>query len=750
MVKVREDHPVRFDGSIDLDAWLVRMQDSFGVTGTDRLKAACELSRWAESEAREQADTVWPAGLGCFRTGLEMVEILAELRLDTETLVAAALYRAVREHRLSMKQVEEDFGKTVVRLIKDVQGMAAISELLNPARTQVLDQSQDQLEKVRKMLVSIIDDVRVALLKLAERTCAIRALRDADKDKRRRVAREVFEIYAPLAHRLGIGYIKWELEDLSFRYLNPQDYKRIARLLDEKRTDRQQYIDHVVDQLKQALGEARIEANVYGRAKHIYSIWRKMKRKGLDFRDLYDIRAFRVITKEVRDCYAALGVVHSLFNHIPQEFDDYIATPKENGYRSLHTAVFGPEGKTLEVQIRTEAMHEEAELGVCAHWKYKGTDVNAKSDSYEEKLSWLRNVMEWHEELGDLGGIAEEWRSDVEPDRIYVFTKAGHVVDLAMGATPIDFAFRIHSEVGLKCRGAKVGGRIVPLNHNLKTGDQVEILTAPSVQPSRDWLNPDLGYVNTNRARAKITNWLKKQDRDSNIIDGSHQLNAELKRLALTEVDFNDILPQTPFKEMDDMFAAIGAGDYRVTQAVALAQRELEPEKEKGFEIRTRAPQEKVSDSTITIDGVGNLLTQMAGCCQPVPGDPIIGYITVGRGVTIHRQDCNNALNLQEQEPERLIEVNWGYSPEYMYPVEIIITAYDRSGLLRDITIVLANERVNVLSVQTRTSKEDNTANMLLTVEVQSLQQLSKVLAKVNQLPNVIEVARHREREEVK
>ncbi|WP_422133567.1 GTP diphosphokinase [Endozoicomonas sp. ALD040] len=744
MVKVREDHPVRFDGSIDLDAWLVRMQESFGVTGTDRLRAACELSRWAELEARQQADTVWPTGLGCFRTGLEMVEILAELRLDTETLVAAALYRAVREHRLSMKQVEEDFGKTVVRLIKDVQGMAAISELLNPARTQVLDQSQDQLEKVRKMLVSIIDDVRVALLKLAERTCAIRALRDADKDKRRRVAREVFEIYAPLAHRLGIGYIKWELEDLSFRYLNPQDYKRIARLLDEKRTDRQQYIDHVVDQLRQALGEAQIEANVYGRAKHIYSIWRKMKRKGLDFRDLYDIRAFRVITREVRDCYAALGVVHSLFNHIPQEFDDYIATPKENGYRSLHTAVFGPEGKTLEVQIRTEAMHEEAELGVCAHWKYKGTDVNTKSDSYEEKLNWLRNVMEWHEELGDLGGIAEEWRSDVEPDRIYVFTKAGHVVDLSLGATPIDFAFRIHSEVGLKCRGAKVGGRIVPLNHNLKTGDQVEILTGPNVQPSRDWLNPDLGYVNTNRARAKITNWLKKQDRDSNIVDGSSQLNAELKRLALTGVDFNDLLPQTPFKEMDDMYAAIGAGDYRVTQAVALAQRELEPEAEKEFEIRTRAPQEKVSDSTITIDGVGNLMTQMAGCCQPVPGDPIIGYITIGRGVTIHRQDCNNALNLQELEPERLIEVNWGYSPEYMYPVEIIITAYDRSGLLRDITIVLANERVNVLSVQTRTSKEDNIANMLLTVEVQSLQQLSKVLAKVNQLPNVVEVARYR------
>jgi GTP pyrophosphokinase len=313
-----------------------------------------------------------------------------------------------------------------------------------------------------------------------------------------------------------------------------------------------------------------------------------------------------------------------------------------------------------------------------------------------------------------------------------------------VGATPVDFAFRIHSEVGQKCRGAKVGGRIVPLNHTLKTGDQVEILTAPNAHPSRDWLNPDLGYVTTNRARAKITSWLKKQDRDSNIIDGKSQLDAELKRLALTGVSFNDLLPLTPFKEMDDMHAAIGAGDYRVTQAVALAQRQLEPEEEKEFEIRSRPRQEKVSDSSITIDGVGNLLTQMAGCCHPVPGDPIIGYITVGRGVTIHREDCNTALSLQEQEPERLIEVNWGNSPEYAYPVEINIMAYDRSGLLRDITIVLANERVNVLSVQTRTSKEDNVASMLLTVEVQSLQQLSTVLVKVNQLSNVIEVARHR------
>ncbi|UYM16525.1 GTP diphosphokinase [Endozoicomonas euniceicola] len=744
MVKVREDHPTRYDGSVDLDAWLQRLADAHGINNIARLREACEMSRTAEEQARLQADTVWPTGPGCYRTGLEMIEILSELKVDPDCLVAAALYRTVRERKLALKVVEESFGATVASLIKSVQGMAAISTLLNPARTQVLNQSQDQLEKVRKMLVSIIDDVRVALIKLAERTCAIRALRDADKEKRRRVAREVFEIYAPLAHRLGIGYIKWELEDLSFRYLKPQDYKKIARLLDEKRLDRQQYIDSVVEQLQEALKEADIDCEVYGRAKHIYSIWRKMKRKGLDFRELYDIRAFRIITHQVRDCYAALGVVHSLFNHIPQEFDDYIATPKENGYRSLHTAVFGPNGKTLEVQIRTENMHEEAELGVCAHWKYKGTDVNTKSDSYEEKLAWLRQVMEWHEELGDLSGIAEEWRTDIEPDRIYVFTRNGHVVDLSVGATPVDFAFRIHSEVGLKCRGAKVGGRIVPLNHTLKTGDQVEILTASNAHPSRDWLNPDLGYVTTNRARAKITSWLKKQDRDSNLLDGRSQLDAELKRLALTSVDLQPLLQNTPFESLEDMYAAIGAGDYRVAQITTLAQRELSPEEEKDFEIRTRPRQEKTSDSGITIDGVGNLLTQMAGCCQPVPGDPIIGYITTGRGVSIHRQDCNNALILQNQEPERLIEVNWGHSPEYGYPVEAQILAYDRSGLLRDITVILANEKVNVLEVSTRTSKEENIATMRLLLEVNSLQQLGVVLAKLDKLPNVIEAVRYR------
>lgn len=745
MVKVREDHPVRYDGTIDLDAWLSRLEGGFGLLCTDSLRKACEMTRQAEQDARLQAsDTEWPSGPGCFRTGLEMVEILADLKLDVDSLVAAMLYRPVHEFKLPLDSVKAAFGASVAGLIRDVQGMAVISTVLNPARKQVLDQRQDQLDKVRKMLVSIIDDVRVALIKLAERTCAIRAVKYADKEKRQRVAREVFEIYAPLAHRLGIGYIKWELEDLSFRYLKPQDYKKIARLLDEKRMDREQYIEDVVGSLQHALNDVHIEAEVFGRVKHIYSIWRKMSRKGIDFRDLYDIRAVRILTHEVRDCYAALGTVHSLWNHIPQEFDDYIATPKENGYRSLHTAVFGPQGKTLEVQIRTYKMHDEAELGVCAHWKYKGTDTNNQNDSYEEKIAWLRQVMEWHEELGDLDGIGDQWRADVEPDRIYVFTKDGDVVDLSMGATPIDFAYRIHTEVGRRCRGAKVAGRIVPLNHTLKTGDQVEILTASNGQPSRDWLNPDLGYVTTTRARAKITHWFKKQDRDSNIMDGRGLLEAELRRLALNGVKLDALVEAVNAHCVDDMYAGLGAGDIKLAHVVGLAQRQIAPEEEKGFELRARPQQQKHGDKGITIDGVGNLLTQMANCCQPVPGDPIIGYITVGRGVTIHRQDCANVFHFHERERERLIEVSWGDTPEYAYPVEIMIEAYDRPGLLRDITMVLANDKVNVVALETRTSKKEHLANMLLTVEVISLQTLGRILAKVSQLPNVIEAVRFR------
>jgi len=745
MVQVRAHQPINTDGSINLDAWLDHVVSVDLAVDRQALKEACEFSRQAEQQDNA-AKNLWAEGTSSFQTGLEIAEILADLKLDQDSLIAAVIYRAVREGKIPLPDVTQRFGPTVAKLIDGVLRMAAISASLSPRQSLVLG-TQAQVENLRKMLVAMVDDVRVALIKLAERTCAIRAVKNTTDEKRNRVAREVFDIYAPLAHRLGIGHIKWELEDLSFRYLEPEQYKQIAKLLHERRLDRERFITDVMSQLENELLATGVTADISGRAKHIYSIWRKMQRKGLEFSQIYDVRAVRVLVPEMRDCYTALGIVHTLWRHIPKEFDDYIANPKENGYRSLHTAVIGPEGKVLEVQIRTHAMHEEAELGVCAHWKYKGTDVKSSSNHYEEKISWLRQVLEWHEELGDIGGLAEQLRVDIEPDRVYVFTPDGHAIDLPKGATPLDFAYRVHTEIGHNCRGAKINGRIVPLNYSLQTGEQVEIITSKHGTPSRDWLNSNLGYITTSRARAKIVHWFKLQARDQNVAAGKVQLERELLRLALPQVDFDKLAEKANMKTAEDMFAALGAGDLRLAQLVNLAQQLVEPERgNEQLELipRKASGYKPGKRGDIQIQGVGNLMTQMAGCCQPLPGDAIVGYITQGRGVSIHRQDCASVLQLGGREPERIIQVSWGPVPVLTYPVDIIIRAYDRSGLLRDVSQVLLNERINVLAVNTRSNKEDNTALMSLTIEIPGLDALGRLLGRISQLPNIIETRRNR------
>lgn len=744
MVQVRAHQPVNVDGSINLHAWLDHIQSVDPNLDREALLDACGFARTAE-ENSGQVEHTWAEGTSSFHTGLEMAEILADLKLDQDSLIAAIVYRAVREGKATLESATEHFGPVVAKLIEGVLRMAAISESLNPRKSMVLG-SQTQVDNLRRMLVAMVDDVRVALIKLAERTCAIRAVKNATEERRNRVAREVADIYAPLAHRLGIGHIKWELEDLSFRYLEPQQYKQIATLLHERRLDREQYIADVMRQLRDELTATGIKSDLSGRAKHIYSIWRKMQRKGLEFSQIYDVRAVRVLVPEMRDCYTALGIVHTLWRHIPREFDDYIANPKENGYRSLHTAVIGPEGKVLEVQIRTHAMHEEAELGVCAHWRYKGTDVKSASNHYEEKISWLRQVLEWHEELGDIGGLADQLRVDIEPDRVYVFTPDGHAIDLPKGATPLDFAYRVHTEIGHNCRGAKINGRIVPLNYQLQTGEQVEIITGKQGSPSRDWLNPNLGYVNTSRARAKIVHWFKFQARDQNVAAGKAMVERELSRLALPPVDFNILAEKVNYKGAEDMLAALGAGDLRLAHVMHAAQQLVEPDKGLDtLDLLPRKPTNKPGKrGDVQIQGVGNLLTQIAGCCQPVPGDAIVGYITLGRGVTIHRQDCANALQLASREPERTIQVSWGPVPVQTYPVDIVIKAFDRSGLLRDVSQILLNERINVLAVNTRSNREENTANMLLTIEIPGLDALGRLLGRISQLPNIIEARRNR------
>ncbi len=752
MVKVREDYPLDAHGEVDIDRWLDQLQQSRAEAGSpdpgpplgnadrDRLIQACHMAQTACGAAVGKG-TVGSA----FYTGLEMAQILAELQLDAASLAAAILYRCLREGYLTLDQIGACFGKEVTDLLDGVLQMAAVANLRHPLRGSVLGQSQNQVDTLRRMLVTMIEDVRVVLIKLAERTCVIRDMKDIPPEQRHRVAREVFDIYAPLAHRLGIGHLKWELEDLSFRHLHESAYKKIAKLLDERRIDRQRYIQEAVTDLRKELAANGIESTISGRAKHIFSIWRKMHRKGIDFSQVYDIRALRILVTSVKDCYAALGVVHSLWRHIPHEFDDYIASPKPNGYRSLHTAVVGPGGKIMEVQIRTSQMHEEAELGVCAHWLYKGTDLDRKSQSYEQKIAWLRQVLDWQEELGSRAGeLIDQWRNDVVNDRVYVFTPDGHVLDLPVGATPLDFAYKVHTDIGHRFRGAKVNGRIVPLNYQLKTGEQVEILTSNQSRPSRDWLNPDLGYVATSRARAKITHWFKVQDRDQNVQEGRELLTGILKRLSLEVGDFDALARSLNLQSAEDLYAAIGAGDVKPMQAANAAQAMQEGRDEQlSLQLQTSAPSEKERGSDIHIRGVGNLLTHMASCCKPVPGDDIIGYITVGRGVSIHRQDCINVLQLQAAEPNRIIEVSWG-TTEVTYPVDILVEAYDRSGLLRDITLLLANERVNVIAASTYTDKRQNVASIRLTVELASLETLARLFDRIRRLHNIIDVRRAR------
>ncbi|APX93549.1 GTP diphosphokinase [Halomonas sp. 1513] len=744
MVKVREDQPLTADGAVDIPQWLARLQEDVTLRDVGEMREACELADRLARDA-ERPHKAWLADGSSFRMGLEMADILGELTLDQEVLEAAVLYRAVREGLIGIEAVAKRFGGEVAGLIDGVLQMAAIShQTPSHGMTQ-----HDQQDNLRKMLVTMIDDVRVALIKIAERTCALRQVKDATRDKRLRVAREVFDIYAPLAHRLGIGHLKWELEDLSFRYLHEDDYKSIAKQLAEKRLDRDRYIHEVVETLKgllEAQGISRTQVD--GRAKHIYSIWRKMKRKRIDFSQVYDVRAVRILVPEVADCYTALGIVHSRWHHVPNEFDDYIANPKKNGYQSLHTAVLGPENKVLEIQIRTFAMHEEAELGVCAHWRYKGHDTKAKSSSYEEKIAWLRQVLEWQDEVGDFGDLREGLNSDVAPDRIYVFTPDGHVIDLPKVATPIDFAYRVHTEIGHRCRGAKVNGRIVPLTYKLKTGQQVEILTATKGGPSRDWINPSLGFVRTSRARAKIQAWFKQQARSQNLEEGKALFDKEMKRLDVEDMDLLTLARKVNYTSVEDMYAALGAGDLRIGQVLHQAQQLFgESDDQEQLDRLLAKPRRAASKSdgdAITVLGVGNLKTSMANCCHPVPGEPIVGFITQGRGVTVHRQDCPNILQLRLDEPQRVIEVEWGERARTQYPVDIEIEAWDRSGLLRDVTGVLSNDRVNVLSVNTLTDQDDGIARMSITVEVDGLETLGRLFSRIQQLPNVIDVKRLR------
>ncbi len=672
------------------------------------------------------------------RSSLTAAGLLTELRLDCAAVCAALLQEAVSTGKLGLGRVRETFGSEVAALVEGVSRLDVIGAL----HQQGL-QTQAQLEGLRKMLLAMAADVRVVLIKLAMRLCQMRNLDRLPKAVRTGFAQETLDLFAPLANRLGIGQFKWELEDLSLRCLDPVSYKTIAHALDERRTQRERYINIVLAQLRQALTEADVDAQISGRAKHIYSIWLKMQRKRLPFEQIFDVRAVRLLVDSIADCYAALGVVHSIWKNIPQEFDDYIANPKDNGYQSLHTAVIGPEGKTLEVQIRTLEMHHNAELGVAAHWRYK-EGGKGRDAAFERQIAWLRRLLEWQDTEASADDFVEYFNAEVFRDRVYVVTPKGDIVDLAQGATPLDFAYHIHTEVGHRCRGAKINGRIVPLNHELSNGDHVEVLTAKEGIPNRNWLRPHLGYLRTSRARAKVRQWFRQQDRDKSTAAGKAALEHELQRLdlSLKQVDLDKLASKFNFSKADDLFAAVGNEELILSSVTTALQEQILPPSRQSFVPISRKVRSQDAGSGVRIRGVGNLLTQIANCCKPVPYEPIVGFITQGRGVTIHRQDCPNLVNLENFHQERFIEVDWGEEDHDAYAVDVRIEAYDRSGLLRDITQILANEKTNVTAVNTLTDPATSSAVINMTVEVTDLAQLGRVLDRVGQLPNVYSVQR--------
>ncbi|QIT54554.1 GTP diphosphokinase [Aquisalimonas sp. 2447] len=737
MVSVTDDISDLFAHGIPApDAWLDRVVPEAGADERQLLASAWEAARDA------YGDNMRYSGESYFEHGLAVASILAGLKLDAQAIAAGMLHDAPHVCGSRWPAVSRKAGRDVATLVDGVGRMDVISELHAPSGQGSEEADNNRTEALRKMLLAMAQDIRVVFIKLAERLHDLRTLRAHPEDEQRRVAHETTDIYAPLAHRLGIWQVKWEMEDLCFRYLEPETYKRVAKLLREKRQDRERYINKVTEQLTDALRRAGIQADVYGRPKHIYSIWKKMQRKGLGFHELFDIRALRVMVRDVSSCYATLGVVHSLWRHIPKEFDDYITAPKENNYQSLHTAVVGPEGKTLEVQIRTWEMHEQAELGVAAHWRYK-EGTSSRDARFEQKLAWLRQLLEWGREDGAAEDFIDRFKAEVFEDRVYVISPRGDVLDLPRGATPLDFAYYIHSDVGHRCRGAKVNGRMVPLTYELRNGDQVEVLTTRSGTPSRDWLNSARGYLRTSRARSRVRAWFRQQDHDKNAAAGRQMLDRELHRLGVQDVNLERLAEKSRYSDLDSFYAAIGRGDVSSGYIAGLVGEHVLPRHDSETVLpQGPAPSGGEHTDEVSIYGVGNLLTRQAGCCKPAPGDPVVGFITRGQGVTIHRQDCNNVRRLQETTPERLIDVSWSRHAEKKYPVDIQVDAYDRQGLLRDITAILTNEKVNVTGVNTSTGSQDHQARMTLTVEIDDVTQMSRLLDRIASLRNVRDARR--------
>lgn len=693
MVKYRDSPLLLSNGNIDASLWLKEIEETFSDKDREFIRKALELAEKTSGACEN------PLNVSCFDQGIVTGDILYGLGLDPETIAAALLYDSFRYAKLSEAEIRKTLNDEVANLILGANKMQSFHA----------DRKIQQTENLRRLLLAVVEDLRVVLLSLASYTASMRAVVSSKNESLRQLyASDAKEIYAPLANRLGIGQIKWELEDLSFRIQEPLAYKQIASFLDEKRLAREAFIMNCIDEIKTSLEKQNIKSEVTGRAKHIFSIWKKMQRKGVSYEEIYDLHALRIIVSTISECYSALGEVHSLWRHIPKEFDDYIANPKANGYRSLHTAVIGPSGKIIEVQIRTKDMHKQSELGVAAHWRYK--EGAAKDQQYETKLVQLRQILKWQEDWVTDSDLSDTFRAEVFRDRVYVLTPKGKVVDLSLGATVLDFAYHIHSEIGNHCRGAKVNGRMVPLTHILKSGDTVEIITSQKGGPSRDWLNPHFGYLKTVRARTKVLQWFKHQDH--------------------LDQDKDKELPKE--KDKDHLHHKDQKEKALHTEKGSLA----------AFSLEQSLAKSKAKAAEIIVSGVGNLLCQIARCCKPLPGEDIIGYIAVGKGITVHRKDCGNILRASARQASRLIPVEWGEKTQYLYLADLQVEAHDRQGLIRDITAVLANEHINVTAIRSLSNRNQPIVTLILSLEIPNQELLKLLMRKIQQLPNIISVRR--------
>ncbi len=696
---------------------------------------------------------------------IAVASILAEMRVPPAVVAAGLLHDTVEDTQVTLMDLTRDFGGEIAKLVDGVTKLTHLPRVTRgdqkPEELVVLEDQRQISERrglpdedeeaelltksrkydvvsetLRKTFLAMGDDVRIVLIKLADRLHNMRTLGYMPENKRKRIAQETLDIFAPLANRLGIWQMKWELEDLGFRYTNPEKYREIAENLAERRSHRESEMQAIKDNLHKVLLQHDIQAEISARPKHIYSIFKKMDRKGVTFDQVHDVRGVRIIVKEIQDCYVSLGVIHTRWRPIPGEFDDYIAGPKDNFYRSLHTAVVYDDGNNLEVQIRTQEMHQNAEYGIAAHWRYK--EGAQRDEEYERRIIWLRSLMEWRQDVEDAREFVDSLKTDVFEDRVYVFTPRGDIIDLPSGATPIDFAYHVHTDVGHRCRGAKVDGKLVSLDYALQTGEKVEILAAKKGGPSRDWLNPNLGLVRTQRARAKIKQWFKKQAQEQNGSQGKTILEKELRRLGLSDVNLERMAREFELRTVDDLYIAIGTGDLGIARIVKYLT--LGKEEEETFEVQVKTSQTSGGADNVAVLGLKGLLTTMARCCNPAPGDEIIGYITRGRGATIHRQDCPNILRSEDRE--RLVKVTWG-EPKITYPVPVKIKAYDRNGLMKDVWNLITDEGINITKINVDVDRVNNAVFDLI-LEVRDIVQLSRILDRLENIPNVMEAKRVR------